>query len=447
MYCSILTILLGLTGTTSIEKPPSTAPSSVVQSVDYPAPNPADPVNYIDWLNDNCSRGIEPNAADVYLEAFELMKPFEGDWGGAHHSPWRNKPELEQWLKANREALNRFRQAVRIDECYFPVSRPQKEPNGMPVHPRVREMLASTLLPHIQPHRTAVRAILAQGFREAARGDFRPLEDDAFIALRAARHLDRDPVLLRRLTGLGEAHASYEALFTVLAKSPEPATAKRILSTLQRVDPEHPSLRATIVTERINLLDFLQRLFKPLPGDDQWTLVLPVAEGLMLPTDTWLGRARILACGYQPTVDGANRYFDKLDAWYSQPDARVVPLDLRDTYVNDKQNILLTTLLPSLERARTIRMSTETTRRALHLTATLLSRDQLPTTLPASYEPLPKRLQIEPVTGKPFRYEQTNDGFRLYSLGLDRKDQGGQHEPDSLMMWDEPSDHLFWPRP
>jgi hypothetical protein len=49
---------------------------------------------------------------------------------------------------------------------------------------------------------------------------------------------------------------------------------------------------------------------------------------------------------------------------------------------------------------------------------------------------------IDPLCGKPFVYEQTEQGFRMYSLGQNGLDNGGIHRQK-----EEKDDILLWPRP
>ena len=43
-----------------------------------PPPNPADPVNYIEWINKTYGAGIRDNAWDTYRLAFKELKPLDG---------------------------------------------------------------------------------------------------------------------------------------------------------------------------------------------------------------------------------------------------------------------------------------------------------------------------------------------------------------------------------
>ncbi len=50
---------------------------------------------------------------------------------------------------------------------------------------------------------------------------------------------------------------------------------------------------------------------------------------------------------------------------------------------------------------------------------------------PESLDALPNKAGIDPLHGTPFRYERLDDGFRLYSIGPDGVDDGGEEESGS----------------
>ena len=88
-----------------------------------PRPNPAQPVNYIEWINQAFGGDITDNAYEAYRQACQLMTPFEGgsSWEQAYTQPWSDNKPVSDWLSANREGLRRFRDATRKGDCFFPL--------------------------------------------------------------------------------------------------------------------------------------------------------------------------------------------------------------------------------------------------------------------------------------------------------------------------------------
>jgi hypothetical protein len=55
-----------------------------------------------------------------------------------------------------------------------------------------------------------------------------------------------------------------------------------------------------------------------------------------------------------------------------------------------------------------------------------------------------RSVPCDPVDGKPLRYKPLSEGMSLYSVGPDRKDDGGSQEPSALGAWQGPD--LVWPK-
>ncbi|MHC4610853.1 MAG: hypothetical protein ACYS7M_10970, partial [Planctomycetota bacterium] len=98
--------------------------NGVVADPKPPAPNPAQPVDYVKWINETLGGDIEDNAYEAYTDAYKQIAPFGGDWGDALDGPWSENQEVSGWLAANREGLGKFRVAARKRECFFPVQAP-----------------------------------------------------------------------------------------------------------------------------------------------------------------------------------------------------------------------------------------------------------------------------------------------------------------------------------
>lgn len=424
---------------------PASAPASSLP--EYPQPDPAAPVDYIDWLNRTFGEGAGPNAADVYAQAYARIEPFESAWGPTTSSPWSDEPAVEHWLEENQPGLDLFRQAALMDRCFFKLD-PDARAVAIhpPPHPRARLLLIRVPLVETPSHRHAVRGLMAGGYRAAGRGDYAELLDCAKIAIRAGRHYDSDVILMRRLVGMTSAAMGYDAARTALAKL-DHTTAAKTYAEFRQIDPPIASFQRIILAERLAHLDLHQRFFKKLPDSTKWTLVPESAGSLaeLFGLNSLLIRAKVLEIGYEKTVRDVNDYYDRVEAWMRLPDD-IAPLDgdLRGEFLKTHSDNVLLTLLASYERARRTWLRVEAERRATHLVAALLSQDAKPDTL-AELPGVTDEERTDPFTAKPFGYRRTGDGFLLYSFGMDRKDNGGDHEP----LWGEqkPGDYVFWPIP
>ncbi len=69
--------------------------------------------------------------------------------------------------------------------------------------------------------------------------------------------------------------------------------------------------------------------------------------------------------------------------------------------------------------------------------------------LPESLEFITDDFKIDPYSGKPFVYKPSGNEFILYSIGVDRDDDGGQHHQRFGVNYDAApdGDFVFWPIP
>jgi hypothetical protein len=98
----------------------------------------------------------------------------------------------------------------------------------------------------------------------------------------------------------------------------------------------------------------------------------------------------------------------------------------------------------------------ETARRAVHCILAIhrykRERGEWPKTLTHAGRYVPRNMRLDPFSGRPFVYELTEQGVRLYSVSWDGSDHGGSHDRDWGHRYDEDKgayftdcDHVFWP--
>ena len=430
-----------------------------------PAPNPAQPVNYIDWINQTYGAGMANNAWDVYRVAYQKLKPFEGDWGETLKGPWSDNPEVEAWLEANQKGLLLFRAAARRDECFFPIGhldllRPPeaREPIS---EPRAKDSLIAILLPHLPSHRLAVKGLIAEGYRDLAKGRHRRVWENAVLVLRSAHHLDHDAILIQRLVAVACKMSAYGALLDAFKLSDDrDALALRIASKLAAGDPDLRPLKNSCLFERLWIWDTYQRLF--VPGKEQGTW--KAHEGYL----RWLLRfiggksdrkrspdafesmvkllsRRAASDGFDDTLRELNSIFDATDEWLDAPYHTAKPkADQLDQRVRDTENPLLEIFIPSQTGVREHDERCRAQRRATHLIVHLFAyhaeTGKFPDSLDKLDAPDLKELRIDPFSGRDFVYKKAADGFMLYSVAGNLKDNDGKHG----RKWEE-GDFVFWP--
>lgn len=433
-----------------------------------PPPNPAEPVNYIEWINKTYGAGIRDNAWNTYRLAYQELKPFEGNWGDTLKGPWSDNPEVQAWLKANEKALLLFRAATRKDECFMPLHtreshlvRKDREP---PPEPRVKNCLTTVLLPHLGSHRLAVRGLIAQGHGEWQMGYTGRLPDNLLVSLKATRHLDYGATAIQRLVGTACERLAYRALRNALELSDDAdALAVRVLPKLAVAAPPRVPLEQTCFFERLLARDLCQRSFQPGEHPGTWE----VHEGFVKSFVETMGSvladlqansageldrftvdsfcAVLGAHGYKATLREVGVQFDALDAWLKTP--YHIAADKRDALkrkVNESFSPWVRIFPRTLIRMRELDQRGRAERRATHLIVHLFVRHSKTGHFPDSLEGLQapdlNDLRIDPFSGRDLVYKRQGDSFTLYSVASNLKDDGGKHGKK----WEE-GDFVFWP--
>jgi len=105
-------------------------------------------------------------------------------------------------------------------------------------------------------------------------------------------------------------------------------------------------------------------------------------------------------------------------------------------------------VLPSLVRARELDERLTAHRRATHLLVHLFDYHRREKKFPKSLDELKvanlKELRIDPFSGKDFVYIPQEDGFKLYSVFDNMKDDDGVHNATADY---KTGDLVFWPVP
>lgn len=415
---------------------------------DPPKPNPADPVDYIAWVNETLGGRIEDNAFEDYKAAFALIQPFEGDWGNTLAGPWSDNPEVSAWLEANREGLTLFRKAAAKRECFFAL-----EKHGEAEDQRWAHCMSQVLLPSLRPHRSAAKGLIAEGWQAWQEDDHDRLIDNAIAVLRSARHLAGGPTLVGRLVAAACARLTYDALCQALLLSEDrDRLAVELLSRLEETDTPWPPFGQSCRSERLASWDLCQRLFERPRRDGTWklhasarqigaTIVDTDAGPILNRRDLWkLGKI-----GLDRTLQEVNAYFDAVDQWNATgyPEA-AGQADHFAAFCAGSENPLLREFLPSLTKARCFDERRLALRRGTHLIVRIFAyraeRGRLPDSLDDIGGPGLALLRVDPFSGKDLVYQRQDASFRLYSVAENLRDDGERHDAK----WAN-GDYVLWP--
>lgn len=429
---------------------------STVQAVelDPPAPNPADPVDYIAWVNRTLGTGAKNSAAAGYAKVVEKSTPIAGDWGRTLDGPWTGNTPVERFISANREAFKLYRAAAQREKYGRVVNAPPGN------DPRMSQMLVMDYLPDFRPHRDVTRGLIAEGYRAWASGDQTLLTKNASTVLRAAHHLFSGTTAIERLVGTAEAALAYSAMAKALELSNDPdALAAQLREELDRVDPEFPAFAGGLLFERLAARDVCQRVFVPGSQPGRWKLYEPLVKRFKDLFGAEISRrdaAAIGRIGFDETVREIDEYYDAFEQWVHTPYHLTSKPEGREKEHIDKfahipiqtKNPLVQILLPDLTRSRELDERINATRKATHLIVMLFLHRAEHGKFPRKLDELTSgdlsSVRTDPFSGKDFVYTRKRRGkiFALYSISENLTDEGGRKAQNP-----SDGDLVFWPIP
>jgi hypothetical protein len=411
-----------------------------------PEPNPANPVNYIEWINETFGIRAEENAAQLYAEAFDRLDVQQVDWGSTTDAPWSNEEnqDVARWLGANAAALKQFRRAAAKGECFFLFETPMETGNL-----RVDSLFLRVEFPHLRAQRETVKALIADGYRAWREGDQDRLTENALIALQSAHHRDGAATLIERLVGASCALFGYKALRNATHLCNDPARlAGSILPRLAAADPSFPSLARAYLGERILCWDLCQRLYTTAEGTGAWTVYKPLLaelDRLGLPgLHGGLGLDSFGEAGYGRILAEYDAYYDALEEWSRTPYYIAAKQTERlEELTNSSRNRLLKSLA-SVHHSRSLFEGAATERRATHLILHLFAywgkKGRFPRALSQLEAPDLDELRGDSFSGRDLIYKRKGKDFTLYSIGENLTDDGGQPGEGRT-----DGDFVYWP--
>ena len=362
---------------------------------------------------------LTDNAADLYRAAFAALTGKE-DPNSCACPGDPVPPEVAIWVQQNEEAIALARQATELPNCWFGMAR---EPDG--------NYYGAPELKHM---RTLAKLLHWRGLIAAQQHDSATLADSAITLSRMARHVDQGPPdLMTSRVAIAMRALPLDAV-TQPMLWPEMSAAERtayVARVVPILDPPPPLTEAFAGEQELSLWMHLTST----PAGLQWTL-LAAPSRVAGEMERYFGPLRALAAA------PVERQCDPADPLV----ARMQTLENEQPSKFNVPRILASILLPSVSRSLTIRIRLITEQRGTRTVLELFTYRDRTDAFPDSLDALDGDFKIDPFSGQPFVYRRTAHGFTLYSVGVNRKDDGGQHDP---RFGDEKKDRdfVFWPIP
>jgi hypothetical protein len=436
-------------------------------------------VDYLAALNELYGKGVtkDNNAAVKLLEAFgpEAMlaeavrdqtlkilgvtvpegtrfKPATGDALLKQHDealkrPWQEKdyPDLAKWLKGNAEPLSKVVDAGKCGRYYMPAVPTGKEPP-----------MVNSLLPRLGMVRLAAKALVIRANLAAGEGRVEDACQDVVSAYRAGILLGQHHTLVGRLVCLAVCHLALDDLggLAVSGKLSK-QQAMSMIALLRDLGPL-PSASAVIDQgERWQLLDALRWLSEDFSIARVRELVLTILEmqgdnTANWPTSEQHRATRISGVDFNVILRRANGQFDDLVKALTRPtfaerisEAKrfseqlpeipkvglTPPVDPART-TQWAGDLLIRMFMPSFGEAQTLvdmgEVKRNVTAVALALAAHKADKGKYPEKLEALAPDYLKAIPADFCSGKPLIYKVEGEGFVLYSVGKNMRDDGGK---------------------
>lgn len=430
------------------EQQPGLAGNSGSTGVPVPAPDPANPADYVAWMKaQTLTEG--PSAVPWYQAAIDNCV----DWTGSAElfeaamdgdAEALASPEIAAWLEANAEALEQFRAATQL------------EYRGMPMETADGTVIGF-LLPHLSKMRLLSKTAVIKAQQLESLGEYDAAMDVYLDTLAGGAHAGQGPTLIENLVGVAvQSLASDRMLDSFAADDDGHIDYARLAEALPtKYRPTRP-IEETFQFERAMILDVAQRGFELNPETGNYRVS---EEGLQQLSSTmgFIGEGSpdevalgfmLGNIGFENMTDQINTHYDGLTDAVRMPyqQGRQKLQKLEDEISDPAfrwRNPLLSMLLPSLSRAAHLGARNEASRRATMLITNLKAYRQQHGDYPDSLDVFGgTTMASDPFTSERFVYRRDGDDFTLYSLGGNGVDDGGVHDRRG-----DTNDLVYWPRP
>jgi hypothetical protein len=281
-------------------------------------------------------------------------------------------------------------------------------------------------MPHLNDARGLANAASLRTRLLAAQGHGDQAVQSLIASLRMSRIFDRQPVMIVNLVKIGCLAMACRDANIILNHGHASTAALKDLETALAQAEQSVDMRRMVLAERVFYLEITRDAItgeRELKSADANAPPFPERQqfgGSSLPMRIMVAQtlpfySRFLAAtspGWPGMVDRTQAIVTTSSSWWDMWGRIIAPTFARTAITTGH-------VLANLRAARI---------------AARIERYRLTNgRLPASLDQLPNAVDLpqDPFTGKAFMYHPDADGYRVYSLGEDRHDQGGQNLSDS----------------
>jgi hypothetical protein len=364
--------------------------------------------------------------------------------------PWKAKdePDVAAWIKQNEKPLALVIEASKRSKYYNPLVSKSNDVRSARV--------IGSLLPTVQKCREVATALCCRAMSRVADGDADGAWQDLMTVQRLGRLLSSNGTLIETLVGIALEITSSNATHTLLSQGEYSSKQARAwLDDLRKLQPIGPFADKLDLCERFMTLDVLQSIAA------NGTRELDQLEGMVggrPMTNPFGDRLFTRSVDFDPAFRRANEFYDRYIAAARLPDRASRKQEFAKILAEAKQaeedakglltralagkarrgeqigNRVIALLLASLEKIQDATDRAEQTHSnleiALALAAYRVDGKRYPPQL-ADLVPryLPK-IPLDLFSGKPLIYRPIEDGYLLYSVGMNGIDEDGRWQDD-----------------
>ncbi|MFA0768629.1 MAG: hypothetical protein OXFUSZZB_001957 [Candidatus Fervidibacter sp.] len=301
---------------------------------------------------------------------------------------------------------------------------------------------ASVMFPHLSRLREFTRLLSAEAFWRKRKGDLNGAMDSCVAALRLTRRMGDEIFLIAFLVQGAIFSISMNTVQRVLEDAdPSPQAYQALLRELRAWDIDRDFVRA-LQMERVFMICACDWMREKASRRELHDLLRENGDRIEL--SVWLkGKAHLIAQNelmglrhYQQAIAFARKgipydwaQIDRWDKAVEQVTRRKTIFDLSAYKFTWQPYILVNLLAPTLSSAfrkvATFHALQRLGETAIALRLYRKERGRHPENLSALVPRYLSSVPADPFDGKPLRYRREGTGFRLWSIGPDRKDDGG----------------------
>jgi hypothetical protein len=393
----------------------------------------------------------------------ELVETQIGQYIDSMERPWKPSefPEIAEWIESNTSPLDVIHSATLCKRFFKPILL-EEEPgeNGIFTPPLIADILPLNPLNHSIARMLCSRAMLHLG-----NGDHKRAWQDLIACRRLARLISQGPCLIDVLVGYAIEQTVNDATvaFMIHAKA-SPAEWKSYLSEMKSLPPLAKTSEKVNLMERCSTLDAIQTMAI---GENEAVALLEIepdlgklgriVETFGLQSIDWTGALRVANQWYNrlviamklPSYSERASAFAKIETELETMTLTITDptklVKIQEELQQEKQGkktvdggvvsrtlgeIVVTLMLPAVSSASLsedrIRQQTAQINIALGLAGYHAAKGTYPEHLSDLKPAYLKQIPPDIFTGTPLLYQRTDEGYLLYSVGPNRKDDAGR---------------------